>query len=86
MDSINTNEVVWVRLSETGVAQHRKWGESLSIEGIEPTPKVGELLRLQLHELMHIFGPVLILGNDVPFEGNRVYFRDSTSAVAKEVE
>lgn len=78
----NTNDYVWVRLNDLG---WRVFDEDHTHLGLDPAPyrKIvttnnPEYQRFQLHELMHIFGPQMSLGFNVPFKDNVIYFEDPT--------
>jgi hypothetical protein len=75
---MNTNDYVWVKLTDWG---WMIFDQHFTKLGLDPTRFRQSLhddsgyQRLQLHELMHVFGPAMYVGAfDMPFDGNDVLF------------
>jgi len=81
--AINLNELVQVRLTKEGLAQHEKWYCDLSsVTKMSLPNSVSELkpdddgwYSFQLWNLMQIFGAQLYQGNSQMFIGNLIRIR-----------
>ncbi|WP_306150718.1 hypothetical protein [Roseovarius sp. MMSF_3281] len=68
MPKFNINDYVWVKLTKTGHKIHRKYWEPYSNGNYQPAKvSIDGWSRFQLHELMHIFGPEMRMGANLPF-------------------
>jgi hypothetical protein len=71
---INLNDYVEVTLTEYGKELYRENFRKYVPDAVDP--KISEPMRIQFWELMHIFGPVMYLGNTrMPFHDNRITVR-----------
>ena len=73
---MNVNDFVWVRLNELG---WKVFDDYYRAHGVDPAGVRSHLVdgpggwqRFQLHELMHIFGPVSYNGASIVFDRNVV--------------
>jgi hypothetical protein len=75
MDVLNTNDEVWVALTPLGEKVYENYRKNLATQlSLEiPIHQDGGWYRFQMHELMHIFGPHLIVGADNVFENNTIF-------------
>lgn len=83
MKSINLNDTVKVKLTDHGkdifYHQYDELNESLGKQLISPCfPRVDEegFTKMQLWQLMKLYGPYIDLGKENPFEQLRIYFED----------
>jgi len=80
---VNTNDYVWVRLTEPGLATldayykevQKQIGELVKDMTYEPAkfPVEDGFHRIQMWILMHVFGPAMYNGNLAPFEENVIH-------------
>lgn len=72
--SCNINQYIWIKLTKEGKAFHYKrhieWEEFLGNKWEYKPPKEDEKgwSKWQMHEVMHIFGPLIRAGRKLPFE------------------
>lgn len=74
----NINGDVWIRLTGAGTRAYNLHYEKL---GMEPPPlqrDSSDWCKFQLWDLMHIFGPAVYNGCQIPFVENVIRFKLST--------
>lgn len=78
---LNLNDLVQVKLSEHGRSIHAKnWQdlrtghESVIRDVPQPEPDADGVSTWHLWELMHVFGPHVFHGSDIPFDDNMLVF------------
>lgn len=69
MPKFNVNHHVWVKLTDHGREIHRQYWEPYS-RGIYVAPRASAdgWSRFQMHDVMRVFGPHMVMGGDLPFE------------------
>ena len=81
LKSFNINSIVAVKLSESGKKQILEYYKNLGIqsENIKNCVKInGDVLEMQLWELMQIFGSAMVNGNEEPpFKSNNILISDT---------
>jgi len=80
---INLNDNVWVRLTPAGEDMWAKSWEDYSPSGVplavrEAATERDGWIRFQLWDLMHTFGPALVVGcPKLPFEDNKIKLEET---------
>ncbi len=71
---INLNNLYWVKLSNKGKKIYKEYYENLSIYKVYNQPDIDGWIKLQLWQIMKIFGYNLSIGlHNLPFDDMNLY-------------
>jgi hypothetical protein len=77
---VNINEMVEVDLTAQGRLALYKYEIGIGIPVHTASRMNGKRLRIQLWDLMHVFGPEMVMGREPCFEGNVIHLPNETAA------